>query len=108
VEALKSELERVREENNALRVMLEVLSSKYTVLKSHLQEINKEQHKGMSSNQRGSVTEPITDANKRRRLEFPTAKKPLQIFVRTLPTDDSLVCAMPHHYRFGCVSVKCL
>jgi len=89
----------VREENNTLRVMFEVLSSKYTKLESHLQEINKEQHKGM--NQIGSVTEPILDVNKRRRLEFPTAKKPLQIFVRTHPMDDSLVCAMAHHYKFG-------
>ncbi|KAK7377126.1 hypothetical protein VNO80_02546 [Phaseolus coccineus] len=99
VEALKSELQRVREENNALRVMLEVLSSKYTMLESHLQEINKEQHKGMSSNQIGSVTEPILDANKRRRLEFPTAKKPLQIFVRTLPTDDSLIVKDGYQWR---------
>ncbi|XP_014504150.1 probable WRKY transcription factor 40 [Vigna radiata var. radiata] len=99
VETLKSELKRVREENKTLRVMFEVLSSKYTKLESHLQEINKEQDKGMSSNQIGSVTEPILDVNKRRRLEFHTAKKPLQIFVRTHPMDDSLIVKDGYQWR---------
>ncbi|KAG5072275.1 hypothetical protein JHK86_007486 [Glycine max] len=53
VETIKAELERLTEENNTLRMMLEVLSSKYTKLETHLQEINKTQHKGMSSNQIG-------------------------------------------------------
>eukprot|EP00256_Glycine_max_P057195 XP_014624934.1 WRKY transcription factor 63 isoform X1 [Glycine max] len=100
VETIKAELKRVREENNTLRMMLEVLSSKYTKLETHLQEINKTQHKGMSSNQIGSVTvPPMFQTNKRPRLEFPTAKKPLQIFVKTHPKDDSLIVKDGYQWR---------
>ncbi|TKY58050.1 WRKY transcription factor 18 [Spatholobus suberectus] len=99
VETLKEELQRVREENNTLRVMLDVLSSKCTKLEIHLQEINKAQHKGMSSNQIGSVTVPILDTNKRAKLEFPTAKRPLQVFVRTHPKDDSLIVKDGYQWR---------
>ncbi|KAK7383397.1 hypothetical protein VNO78_29076 [Psophocarpus tetragonolobus] len=98
VETLKSELQRVREENNTLRVMLEVLSTKYTKLETQLKETNKAQLKDMSSNQIGSVI-PIVEANKRPRLEFPTAKKPLQIFVRTHPKDDSLIIKDGYQWR---------
>ncbi|RDY00267.1 putative WRKY transcription factor 40, partial [Mucuna pruriens] len=98
-ETLKAELQRLREENNTLRLMLEVLGSKCTKLETHLEEINKEQHKGMSSNQIGSVTVPFLDANKRPRLEFPTAKKPFQIFVRTHPNDDSLIVKDGYQWR---------
>ncbi|KAL2317981.1 hypothetical protein Fmac_031857 [Flemingia macrophylla] len=90
VETLKEELQRVREENSTLRLMLEVLNSKCTKLETHVQEINKAKHKGISSNHIGSVTVPNLDTNKTPRLEFPTAKKPSQIFVRTHPKDDSL------------------
>ena len=66
------------EENNTLRMMLEVLSSKYTKLETHLQEINKTQHKGMSSNQIGSVTvPPMFHKNKRARLELTSWKTSL-------------------------------
>ncbi|CAJ1972401.1 unnamed protein product [Sphenostylis stenocarpa] len=97
VETLKSELQRVRDENNALRLMFEVLSSKYTKLESYLQEIDKKPDKGISSNEIESV--PTFDANKRSRLEFPTAKKPLQIFVKTHPRDDSLIVKDGYHWR---------
>nr|QFI57432.1 WRKY37 [Glycyrrhiza glabra] len=78
--------------------MLEVLSSKCTKLESHLQEINKKaEQKGILSNQVGSV--PSLDASKRARLEFPTAKKPLQIFFRTHPNDDSLIIKDGYQWR---------
>jgi len=92
VETLELELQQVREENNTLRFMLEVMSIKCTKLESHLQEINKEEHRGIisSNHQIGSI--PNLDSSKRARLEFPTAQKPLQFFVRTQPNDESLVC----------------
>ena len=75
METIKAELKRVREENNTLRMMLEVLSSKYTKLETHLQEINKTQHKGMSSNQIGSLTvPPMFHTNKRARLDLTSWK----------------------------------
>ncbi|KAJ1381470.1 WRKY domain [Sesbania bispinosa] len=77
--------------------MLEILSRKCTKLESHLQEI-KAEHKGMiSSNQIGSV--PNLETSKKARLEIPTAKKPLQIFVRTHPNDDSLIIKDGHQWR---------
>nr|QFI57457.1 WRKY62 [Glycyrrhiza glabra] len=98
VETLQKELQHVRKENNTLRLMLEVLSSKCTKLESHLQEINKKaEQKGILSNQVGSV--PSLDASKRARLEFPTAKKPLQIFFRTHPNDDSLIIKDGYQWR---------
>lgn len=75
------ELKRVREENDALRVMFQVLSSKYTKLQTQFEEI-KSDH---------SLPE-YYDTNKRPRIEFPVAQKPLQIFTRTHPKDNSLVC----------------
>jgi len=59
------------EENNTLRMMLQVLSSKYTKLETHLQEINKTQHKDMSSNEIGLVTvPPMFHTNNRARVDF--------------------------------------
>ncbi|KAK7311043.1 hypothetical protein RJT34_08915 [Clitoria ternatea] len=100
VETLRAELQQVKQENNTIKVMLEVLSSKCTKLESHLQEIlnnKKAEVKGIRSNQIGSVLN--LDTNKRARLEFPTAKKPLQIFVRTHPKDDSLIINDGYQWR---------
>ncbi|KAI5393684.1 hypothetical protein KIW84_060704, partial [Lathyrus oleraceus] len=95
VKTLELELQHVREENNTLRFMLEVMKIKCTNLESHLQEINKEEHKEIiNSNQFGLLSN--FDTRKRARLEhFPTAKKPLQVFVKTHPNDESLVSM--HH-----------
>lgn len=93
METLELELQQVREENNTLRFMLEVMSIKCTKLESHLQDIKKEEHRGIiisSNHQIGSI--PIIDSSKRARLEIPTAQKPLQVFVRTQPNNESLVC----------------
>ncbi|GAU17685.1 hypothetical protein TSUD_07470, partial [Trifolium subterraneum] len=97
VETLQLELQQVREENNTLRFMLEVMSLKCTKLESQLQEIKKEEQKGTSSNQIGLV--PNFDSSKRARLEFPTAKKPLEVFVRTNPNDDSLTIKDGYQWR---------
>lgn len=90
MKTLQLEIQHVREENNTLRFMVEVMNIKCTKLESHLQEINKEEQKGISSNQIGLV--PNLDTTKRARQEFPTTKKSLQVFVKTHPNDDSLVC----------------
>ncbi|CAI8605978.1 unnamed protein product [Vicia faba] len=96
VETLELELQQVREENNTLRFMLEVMSKKCTNLK---QEINKEENKEIiSSNQIG--LSPNFDTSKRARLEyFPTAKKPLQVFVKTHPNDESLIIKDGYQWR---------
>ncbi|XP_061354324.1 probable WRKY transcription factor 40 isoform X1 [Gastrolobium bilobum] len=97
VETLEAELQLVREHNNTLRLMLELLSSKCTKLWSHLQEINKVEQIGISSNQIGSASKLYT--NKKARLEFTTAKKPLEIFVRTDPNDDSMIIKDGYQWR---------
>lgn len=79
-ETIQGELKRVREENNTLRVMLEVLSSKYKKIQTQLEET------------RADLSVPYLDTNKRPRIEFPIAHKPLQIFAKTHPKDNSLVC----------------
>ncbi|KAG5048360.1 hypothetical protein JHK85_009463 [Glycine max] len=56
VETLEAKLQRVKEDNRTLRVMLETLSSKCEKLQSHLQEINnEEQQVGTKSDQSGSM-----------------------------------------------------
>ncbi|KAK7320643.1 hypothetical protein VNO77_30303 [Canavalia gladiata] len=97
VETLHAELQQVREENNTLTLMLEILTTKYTKLETHLQEIRKAENKSFSSNQIGPLLNH--DSNKRARVEFPTAKKPLQIFVRTRPEDDSLIIKDGYQWR---------
>ncbi|CAL5206282.1 unnamed protein product [Lathyrus oleraceus] len=99
VKTLELELQHVREENNTLRFMLEVMKIKCTNLESHLQEINKVEHKEIiSSNQIGLL--PNFDTSKRPRLEhFPTAKKPLQVFVKTHPNDESLMVKDGYQWR---------
>lgn len=99
VETLELELQQVREENNTLRFMLEVMSIKCTKLESHLQEIKKEEHRGIisSNHQIGSI--PNIDSSKRARLEIPTAQKPLQVFVRTQPNDESLIIKDGYQWR---------
>lgn len=99
VETLELELQQVREENNTLRFMLEVMSIKCTKLESHLQDIKKEEHRGIisSNHQIGSI--PNIDSSKRARLEFPTAQKPLQVFVRTQPNDESLIIKDGYQWR---------
>ncbi|KAI5393685.1 hypothetical protein KIW84_060705 [Lathyrus oleraceus] len=79
--------------------MLEVMKIKCTNLESHLQEINKVEHKEIiSSNQIGLL--PNFDTSKRARLEhFPTAKKPLQVFVKTHPNDESLMVKDGYQWR---------
>lgn len=77
----------MKEDNRTLRVMLETLSSKCEKLQSHLQEINnEEQQVGTKSDQSGSVLLA--------RPEFSMAQKPSQIFFKTHPKDNSLVCLL--------------
>ncbi|KAF7830351.1 putative WRKY transcription factor 40 [Senna tora] len=84
-ETLQAELKRVREENNTLRVMLEVLSSKYKKLQSQVEETR--------------VDQSDFETNKRPRIELPIAHKPLQIFARTHPMDNSLTVRDGYQWR---------
>ncbi|XLU21235.1 hypothetical protein S245_057301 [Arachis hypogaea] len=97
VEALQVELQRVKEENSALRLMFEVLSNKFKSLQSQIQDINKESEQIIGFNN----SMPIVDSTncKRPRLEFPTAKRPLQIFVRTNPKDDTFMIRDGYQWR---------
>lgn len=99
VETLELELQQVREENNTLRFMLEVMSIKCTKLESHLQDIKKEEHRGIISSNHQIESIPNIDSSKRARLEFPTAQKPLQVFVRTQPNDESLIIKDGYQWR---------
>ncbi|XP_061365281.1 WRKY transcription factor WRKY71-like [Gastrolobium bilobum] len=86
VETLQAELQHAKEENHTLRLMLEILSSKYEMLQSHFQEINNAEQGSINSNQW-------------ERPEFPKAQKPSQIFVRTHPKDNSLMVIDGYQWR---------
>ncbi|KAJ7966263.1 WRKY transcription factor [Quillaja saponaria] len=83
-------LKRLGKENEALRLMLEVMSRKYNTLQSHLQGIKEEQ---MSIN--------LNETHKRARiLEAPFySNKPLQIFVRSNLDDNSLTVKDGYQWR---------
>ncbi|KAK7260942.1 hypothetical protein RIF29_27244 [Crotalaria pallida] len=95
LETLQAELQHVKEENNTLRLMLEVQRNKYKKLQSYLQEINNK----AKQNKSFSLPNNNFDTNKRARLEFTTAKKPVQVFVRTHPKDNSLIIKDGHQWR---------
>ena len=82
VEVLKIELERLRKENEDLRLALEIMGSKYEVLQAHLQK-----NMATISPDHGSSH----DSNKRPRTEEVSVAKASQVFVRTNPKDKSLV-----------------
>lgn len=88
VEKLQADVECLRKENETLRFLLGVMSSKYNVLQAHLQERNAEQT-GLISLTGGSGSD--NETNKRPRTEVPTPNKTSRIFVRTDPKDNSLV-----------------
>lgn len=81
VEVLKIELERLRKENEDLRLGLEIMGSKYEVLQAHLQK-----NMATISPDHGSSQ----DSNKRPRTEEVSVAKASQVFVRTNPKDKSL------------------
>ncbi|MED6170824.1 hypothetical protein PIB30_034818 [Stylosanthes scabra] len=102
VEGLQVELERVKEENSDLRLMLEVLSSKYKSLQTQIQDINKESEQIIGFNNNNSmhrIVDYSTNCKRPRLVEFPTAKKPLQIFARTNPKDDTLIIRDGYQWR---------
>ncbi|XP_028782663.1 probable WRKY transcription factor 40 [Neltuma alba] len=93
-ETLQSELKRVRDENSALKVMLQVLNSKYQKVQYQLQEI-----KGSEPNQIIASVSDYDTNNKRPRIELPIAHKPLQIFARTHPKDNSMIVRDGYQWR---------
>ncbi|MED6216969.1 hypothetical protein PIB30_013184 [Stylosanthes scabra] len=100
VEALQVELERVKEENSDLRLMLEVLSNKHKNLQSQIRDINKESEQIIGFNNNSMhIVDYSTNCKRPRLVEFPTAKKPLQIFVRTNPNDDTLIIRDGYQWR---------
>ncbi|KAF8400529.1 hypothetical protein HHK36_013828 [Tetracentron sinense] len=85
VEALEAELERLRGENEKLRQMVEMMSSKYKTLQAHLQ--------GKKIDEMGSfVTESCSshELNKIAMNRVPKAKES-QVFVRADASDNSLI-----------------
>ncbi|XP_057958685.1 probable WRKY transcription factor 40 [Malania oleifera] len=81
VEALQAELERVRKENEKLRSMLQVMGSKFEVLRALLRDRAREERDGS-----------VHDSNKRARsgeTEVLVAKTS-QVFARTEPWDKTL------------------
>ncbi|XP_054799720.1 probable WRKY transcription factor 60 [Prosopis cineraria] len=93
-ETLQSGLKRLRDENNALRMMLQVLTSKYQKVQCQLQEM-----RDTDSNQSVLVSDYYDTSNKRPRIELPIAHKPLQIFARTHPKDNSMVVRDGYQWR---------
>ncbi|XP_050217097.1 probable WRKY transcription factor 40 [Mercurialis annua] len=85
MEILRDELERIRKENEGLRLMVEVMSSKLNLL----QQENKINSSFF-----------ISDCNKRSRTEsvIPISK-PSQIFVRTDSKDHSLIVRDGYQWR---------
>ncbi|KAI9107020.1 hypothetical protein K1719_022548 [Acacia pycnantha] len=95
-ETLQSELKRVRDENDALKVMLQVLNSKYQKVQSQLEEIRR-----WDSNIQiaSSVSDYDITNNKRPRIELPISHKPLQIFARTHPKDNCMIVRDGYQWR---------
>ncbi|KAI4337248.1 hypothetical protein L6164_015689 [Bauhinia variegata] len=88
VKKLEAELQNVKEENNTLRLMVQIWSNKYKQPEFQLDEIRSEQ-RVTDSSENGLINHD--HANKRARTEFPMENKPLQVFVRTHPKDNSLI-----------------
>ena len=84
----------MQKENQALRLMLEAMSSKYNMLhQAYLRESNSQLPTGSNGLARiGSYNEY---SNKRLRPEVPVVEKASQAIVKTDPRDKSLVS--DHH-----------
>ncbi|XP_022730379.1 probable WRKY transcription factor 40 [Durio zibethinus] len=89
VEALQVELEHLQRENQALRLMLEAMSSKYNMLhQAYLRESQAELTcRGLTQ----IISMYDEYSNKRLRPEISTVSKASQVFVKTDPTDKSLI-----------------
>lgn len=89
---LQADLERLRKENETLKLMVEVMRRKCNILESHLKQM-KVEHMGFDLNKKLDI------ANKRARSDhhFPIANynnrasAPSQFFVKTESKDNSLV-----------------
>ncbi|KAI4316397.1 hypothetical protein L6164_024381 [Bauhinia variegata] len=100
VKSLEAELQHAKEENTTLKLMLEVLSRNYKKLHLHLQEITQTRaDQRVIDLSESGLTNNHDHANKRPRIEFPTANKPLQVFVRTHPKDTSLIVKDGYSWR---------
>ncbi|XVE97340.1 hypothetical protein REPUB_Repub03eG0011200 [Reevesia pubescens] len=91
VEALQTKLEDLQKENQALRLMFEAMSSKYSMLhQSYLRESNSQSPKDCTSLTRFGLYDEYP--NKILRHEVPAAiAKASQVFVKTDPRDKSLI-----------------
>ncbi|XVE71258.1 hypothetical protein DITRI_Ditri10aG0136400 [Diplodiscus trichospermus] len=90
-EALKAELEHLREENQALRLMLEAMSRKYNMLhQAYLREPNSQFPTSCSGGltRIGSYDEY---SHKRLGPQVPALAKASQVLVKTDPRDNSLI-----------------
>ncbi|OMO61574.1 DNA-binding WRKY [Corchorus capsularis] len=92
VEGLQAELFQLQKENEALRLMLEAMRSKYNnVLQAYLRESN------------GGGLSPIGSyddyPNKRARPEVPTLSKASQVFVKTDLKENSLIVKDGYQWR---------
>uniref|UniRef100_A0A2P2P409 Uncharacterized protein n=1 Tax=Rhizophora mucronata TaxID=61149 RepID=A0A2P2P409_RHIMU len=89
LQALQVELERVQKENEPPRIMLEIVSRKFSSLQAEVQE-KKAQQMMTNLTQNSDTFHGVYDTNKRARLEAPVIR-PRQIIVRTDSKDKSLV-----------------
>ncbi|KAJ7958497.1 WRKY transcription factor [Quillaja saponaria] len=87
-ETLRAEVKLLERDNEALRLMLEVMNKKLDTLQSHLQEMKEGQMRINLNQINGSIVEAPT-----------VSKKPLQIFVRTDPNDNSLTVKDGYQWR---------
>ena len=107
MESLQAELEHLQKENQALRLMLEAMSSKYNMLhQAYLRESNSQLPTGSSGLTRMVSYDEYS--NKRLRPEVSAVAKASQVFVKTDPRDKSLVSDR-HLFtlaRFLCICVS--
>ncbi|XVF89397.1 hypothetical protein PTKIN_Ptkin19aG0127000 [Pterospermum kingtungense] len=89
VEALQEELEHMRKQNQALRLMFDEMSNKYNMLhQAYLRESNS-QH----------VVLYDEYSNKRLRTELPSVTKASHVLVKTDPRDNSLIIKDGYQWR---------
>ncbi|XVF48285.1 hypothetical protein PTKIN_Ptkin03bG0177800 [Pterospermum kingtungense] len=89
VEAVQVELENLQKENQALRLMLEAIRSKYNMLhQAYLRESNSQLPTSCSAS---NPYDEYSNKSPSLRPEVPAVAKASQVFVKTDPRDKSLI-----------------
>ncbi|KAJ4826464.1 hypothetical protein Tsubulata_019431 [Turnera subulata] len=101
VESLQFELERARKENESLKLMLQVMSSKFSSLQEKFEDQQKARNiRSVSDHDQGDDShQEIHESNKKARIEVFPISRSSQIFVRTGSRDKGLIVKDGYQWR---------